>query len=208
MDKNIYIVKQSDLIGQISDFPIEVVQKMVARQYAQNGSCNVSVFQSDKDAGAAGFCWANTPEGDLFWRQIINHKRWHIFFDKYPILQNNCVFVVVDGDGKYLADVQKMQQFGEHRRKFAYKNKAGDIYYIDVDRHNDRQVRFALANSPIAKEVIEKGVKFGDTTNECDAQAKSEDASDAELLTSPSADRSLRDAIRALEEPMRTIHPF
>jgi hypothetical protein len=188
MDNNIYIVKHSDLIGQISDFPIEVVQKMVERQYAQNGSCDVSVFQRNKDAGFNGFCWANTPEGDLFWRQIINNKRWHIFFDEYPILQNNCVFVVVDGGGKYLADVQRMQQFCEDGRKFAYKNKVGDIYYIDVDRHNDRQVRFALANSPIAKEVIEKGVKFGDATTPVDAEQKldgalkSKDASDAYLL--------------------------
>ena len=201
MDKNIYIVKESDLIGQISDFPIEVVQKMVERQYAQNGYCDVSVFQRSKSAGSEGFVWAKTPEGDLFWRQIISGARWYIFFDKYPKSLNNCVFVVVDGDGKYKADVRKMQGYIPDSRKFAYKNKEGDIYYIDVDRHGDRQVRFALANSILAKEVMEKGVKFGDTT-------KSEDASDAKFLTPPSADKSLRDAIRALEAAMTTIYTF
>lgn len=205
MDANIYIVKQSDLIGQISDFPIEVVQKMVERQYAQNGVCDVSVFQRQKDSGSDGFCWASTPEGDFFWRQIINSKLWRLFFDTYPKLQNNCIFVVVDVDGKYEADVQRMQQFSSDRRKFAYKNKVGDIYYIDVDRHGDRRARFALANTPLAKEIMEKGVKYGDAATTVNVEHKSDEKWKI-VDTSPS--RSLRDAIRVLEDMMSGTRAF
>lgn len=42
MDKNIYIVKHSDLIGEISDFPIEVVQKMVLLRNLEQGSTPAS----------------------------------------------------------------------------------------------------------------------------------------------------------------------
>lgn len=205
MAKNIYVVKKSDLIGQISDFPIEVVQKMVERQYAQNGFCDVSVFQRQKDSGVTGFGWGITPEGDSFWRQIINLKRWHVFFNKYPKLQNNCTFVVVDGDGKYKADVQRMQQFSSDRRKFAYKNKVGDIYYIDVDRHGDRRARFALANTPLAKEVMEKGVKYGDAATTVNVEHKSDEKWKI-VDTSPSL--SLRDAIRVLEDMMSGTRAF
>ena len=40
-----YKVKQSDLIGDIKGFPIEVVQKMVERQVEQGNKADVTVFQ-------------------------------------------------------------------------------------------------------------------------------------------------------------------
>ena len=38
-------VEQSDLIGAIKDFPIEVVQEMVNEQVRQGNNADVSVFQ-------------------------------------------------------------------------------------------------------------------------------------------------------------------
>lgn len=191
MDKNIYIVKHSDLIGEISDFPIEVVQKMVERQYEQKGFCDVSVFQEDKISGSRGFSWINTIERGAFWSNVICGHRWDLFFERYPELRHKCVFTVVDEDGSYELDVLKMQKCSPVKRKFAYKNKPGDIYYIDVDRHGDNRVRFALANSALAKEVMAKGAKFGDTaqsvqaTNNLVAEAQSKDESDAKFLVPP-----------------------
>lgn len=212
MNKNIYIVKHSDLIGEISDFPIEVVQKMVERQYEQKGFCDVSVFQKNKIDGLRGFGWLNTIERGVFWSTVISGHRWDIFFERYPALRHKCTFTVVNGDGSYKADVLKMQKYSQIKRKFAYKNKPGDIYYIDVDRHGDNQVRFALANSSLAKEVVAKGVKFGDvamtvsTEEKSDITAKSEEPSDANFLVPPPTNPSLRDAIIMLETEM--IHPW
>ena len=47
-------VEQSDLIGAIKDFPIEVVQQMVNEQVRQGNKANVSVFQDR--ATAIGKC--------------------------------------------------------------------------------------------------------------------------------------------------------
>ena len=41
-------VEQSDLIGDIKGFPIEVVQKMVDEQIAQRNKANVFFFQDDR----------------------------------------------------------------------------------------------------------------------------------------------------------------
>ena len=41
-----YKVTKKDLIGDIADFPIEVVQKMIERQIEQNGAADITEFQS------------------------------------------------------------------------------------------------------------------------------------------------------------------
>jgi hypothetical protein len=79
-----YKVKKSDLKGDIKDFPIEIVQRMVDYQYEQTGKYNVSLFQdcktSDKHAGC--FTWGKTAEGHLFWSKVINYKEFDVFFKK------------------------------------------------------------------------------------------------------------------------------
>ena len=79
-------VEQSDLIGDIEGFPIEVVQKMVDEQVAQGKPADVSVFQKDKVSysGGGGFTWDDTSDGQRFWANIIVHKNFEIFFNKYP----------------------------------------------------------------------------------------------------------------------------
>lgn len=81
-----YKVKPSDLKGQIKDFPIEVVQKMVERQYEQTGKCNVKIFQLYKrtDNVDGGFLWSKTVEGKGFWGSIIDDNCFDLFFAKYP----------------------------------------------------------------------------------------------------------------------------
>lgn len=80
-----YVVKESDLIGDIEGFPIEVVQKMVDYQYDKRHVCDVSVFQHRADAATYGFIWSETSEGWDFWNDVINRKRFYKFFDLYPI---------------------------------------------------------------------------------------------------------------------------
>lgn len=80
-----YVVKESDLIGDIEGFPIEVVQKMVDYQNEQGRGNNVRVFQRQADAAVSGFVWSETSEGWDFWSDVISLKRFYKFFDLYPI---------------------------------------------------------------------------------------------------------------------------
>lgn len=82
----IYQVQPEDLKGDIEGFPIEVVQKMVERQYEQIGICDVVNFQVDRDASSnlGGFTWSETSEGHNFWREVIIERDWELFFSRCP----------------------------------------------------------------------------------------------------------------------------
>lgn len=79
-------VKQTDLIGDIKDFPVEVVQKMVERQVEQGNEADVAVFQGNRTAGchSNGFDWINTPEGKDFWENVASKRDFVSFFKVYP----------------------------------------------------------------------------------------------------------------------------
>ena len=81
-----YKVKQSDLKGQIKDFPIEVVQKMVEKQVHQGNKADVEVFQESKRASypCGGFDKDRTKEGTVFWKEVIVDGNFSQFFKKYP----------------------------------------------------------------------------------------------------------------------------
>lgn len=86
MKESIYQVTPDDLTGDIKDFPIEVVQMMVARQYEQIGRCGVEVFQINRSISAhgGGFNWDASSEGHKFWHDVIMDYDWELFFSKYP----------------------------------------------------------------------------------------------------------------------------
>lgn len=79
-------VEQSDLIGDIEGFPIEVVQKMVDEQVKQGNPADVNVFQQRRrePSSGYGFSWRETNDGKDFWIQVIDYKNFDLFFDKYP----------------------------------------------------------------------------------------------------------------------------
>ena len=82
-----YKVKKSDLKGDISGFPLDIVQRMVEYQVKQGNKADVAVFQQAKDAGrdSGGFTWSNTIEASTFWGSIINGKMFYLFSDNaYP----------------------------------------------------------------------------------------------------------------------------
>ena len=76
-----YKVTEKDLIGDIKDFPIEVVQKMLERQVEQGNEENVQVFQI---IALDGFDWSTSEEGLTFWKEVIIQKNFDFFFKKYP----------------------------------------------------------------------------------------------------------------------------
>ena len=99
----VYKVKEDDLIGELSGFPVEVAQKMVDNQYMQAGVSNVNIFQNDVIAGinTGGFYWCDTTEGEAFWRGVIEDKNFATFFKKYPKVVSVCdgsLYVVKEED--------------------------------------------------------------------------------------------------------------
>lgn len=74
--------------GEIANFPIEIVKKMLERQFEQTGKKDVSVFEAKKQADvlSGGINWAPTIEGFYFWNAVIDLKNFKLFFEKYPKL--------------------------------------------------------------------------------------------------------------------------
>lgn len=123
-------VTQKDLIGDLENFPIEVVEKMLQEQYKQVGKINISVFQNYKrsDIQRGGFHWENTIEGHGFWYSVIVEEKFDVFFKYYPKLSKN---VYIYGDDELYENVIKTL---EKRGGINATNLVGDgncIYYID-----------------------------------------------------------------------------
>ena len=94
-------VEQSDLVGDLKGFPIEVVQEIVNEQVRQGNKADVEVFQEHLYAGhvLGGFDWANSVMGKNFLHDVLSHKRFDTFFQKYPKTQSlpeqKCVSIEV-----------------------------------------------------------------------------------------------------------------
>ena len=122
-------VTTKDLIGDLKNFPIEVVEKMLQKQYKQVNKKDISVFQdyrfTDKQNG--GFRWEDTIEGHDFWEKVLRYKKFDVFFERYPKLSKN---VYIFGDDKLYENVIKTL---ERRGGINEKNLVGNsgVYYID-----------------------------------------------------------------------------
>ena len=83
-------VEQSDLVGDIKDFPIEVVQAMVDEQVRQSNKADASVFANDRISGSfcGGFGWNRALDKSPFWENVICNKHFELFFTKYPKTNN------------------------------------------------------------------------------------------------------------------------
>jgi hypothetical protein len=72
------LVTKEDLVGQIANFPLKIVEAMVANQVRQGNPANVKVFQEKVDASfvEGGFSWNKSAEGQFFWSKVINGKHF------------------------------------------------------------------------------------------------------------------------------------
>ena len=127
-----YKVKQSDLIGDIKGFPIEVVQKMVERQVEQGNEADVAVFQKNKDAGsfAGGIDWSEI-EGREFWRDIIMGGNFDVFFQRYRSPKNVYYRGVKDRSNEIIKALVKLGS----KETFISCNYIDLFYYIG--KNND-----------------------------------------------------------------------
>jgi hypothetical protein len=71
--------------GDIKDFPKEVVEWMMDCQEAQGNKRDISVFEKEKCAveSMGGFDWGQTEDA-VFCHDIIIHKNFAKFFERYP----------------------------------------------------------------------------------------------------------------------------
>lgn len=74
---NVSVTKE-DLIGQIANFPLNIVEAMVSNQVRQGNPANVKIFQEKVDASfvEGGFSWNKSAEGQFFWSKVINGKHF------------------------------------------------------------------------------------------------------------------------------------
>ena len=107
-------VEQSDLVGALKDFPIEVVQEMVNEQVRQGNNADIEVFQKRVYANCVigGFDWSNSVMGEDFWDDVLSHKRFDAFFQKHPKNKN-----------KYISKIMKKEEKKTEKKVVVSKEK-------------------------------------------------------------------------------------
>lgn len=132
--------------GKIADFPKEVVEKMLERQYEQTGKRDVSVFERNERNGrsSGGFTWGNTIEGGDFWNAVIGLKAFYIFFKRYPKSEKTRENPKpVLGQDVFLKDISKIAEMStissipkpeESPKTSIYRRKKGFVPFGKVSK--------------------------------------------------------------------------
>lgn len=73
-------------MSRLKELPVEIVEKMLENQVLQGNKRDATVFEKLLSTGYSdgGFTWERSPEGFEFWSDIINYKKYDVFFKKYP----------------------------------------------------------------------------------------------------------------------------
>lgn len=123
-----YKVKQSDLIGDIKGFPIEVVQKMVELQVEQGNKADIFVFQKRRSAGRScgGFDFDSSIEGQYFWNQVINIGNFDIFYERYH--SKNVYYRGVEGRGDEI--IEALEKLGGKIKSVLIGETESMLYFI------------------------------------------------------------------------------
>jgi len=147
---DMYKVKQSDLIGDIKGFPIEVVQKMVERQVEQGNEADIFVFQKRRSAGRScgGFDFDSSIEGQYFWNQVINIGKFNIFFERYP--NKNVYYRGVKGRGEEV--IKALEKLGGKNTACFDGIYEKCLYFIK----KDGDINSCHSNSVLAN-IIQRG---------------------------------------------------
>lgn len=150
--KAIFKVEQSDLVGKIKDFPIEVVEKMIEEQVRQGNCPNVEVFQKDAtfDVEDGGFDWNKTDDDMDFWEEVITERNFELFFEKYP---KKAKLVYIVGDSENGMDIIKtLEKYGGINHHGYTGDSDGVIYYIEPN--NDSIEICDIDKNPYLYEVL------------------------------------------------------
>lgn len=136
-----YKITKADLIGKISDFPIDVVEKMIERQVEQGEKADVKVFQHSRTANASGggFSWKDSIEGWEFWAEVIMKQNFDVFFAKYP-MRSHLVYILQDGTKKGMDVIDTLINRGGINRWSHDGNELDALYYIEPNSNIIRWV--------------------------------------------------------------------
>lgn len=136
-------ITKKDLVGQIANFPLEVVERMVFEQVNQFIKPNPAVFAKSKTAAArqGGFNWSETYDGHHFWDDVIRLNDFDSFFKRYPkkymedISQNtdsNLVYAIgVMGNGEKV--IEALESHGGINARGHCGDEPTYLYYIDPE---------------------------------------------------------------------------
>jgi hypothetical protein len=133
--EKIYKVVNEDLVGELREFPLAIVQKMIERQVMQGNLANVKVFQADPTAEHldGGFEWEESPEGWDFWNNVIAGMEFNVFFERYP--ESNRVYIVAASEAAHENGenvIKTLEKYGGINDKGYAGNDFGAIYYIET----------------------------------------------------------------------------
>lgn len=158
-----YIVQYSDLIGSITEFPIEIVQKMVERSTEQEkwfDDVGMRTFQVNvTSSGRGGFNWGSTSEGHVFWSRVIEGRRFDLFFDKYPSkYSGKTIYVKTDGTNNW-AQLLKIRNYTSGT-SCCGRSALNGIYYLDVVEVRKGSVKFAMFGTKKYNDTISSGINI------------------------------------------------
>jgi hypothetical protein len=158
-----YIVQYSDLIGSITEFPIEIVQKMVERSTEQEkwfDDVGMRTFQINVlSSGRGGFNWGSTPEGHTFWSRIIDGRRFDLFFDRYPCKYlGKTIYIETDGTNNR----SQLSKIGNYTiaSSCCGESTLKGVYYLDVVEARKGKIKFAMFGTKRYKDTISSGINI------------------------------------------------
>lgn len=160
-----YIVQYSDLVGNLSGFPIEIVQKMVERSTEQerwDDNIGMRTFQTNIGcSGYGGFNWRATSEGHLFWSKVIEHKRFDLFFNLYPCKYlGRTIYVETDGTNNK-EQLSKIENYTS-TLSCCGESRLNGIYYLDVVEARNGNIKFAMLGTKRYSDTISSGINIDD----------------------------------------------
>ena len=135
--KTFFKVEQGDLVGEIKEFPIEMVEKMLFEQVRQGNRPNVEVFQKNLSADVenGGFNWDKAEDEYDFWLGIIDGGNFDLFFEKYP-KKNKTNLVYIVGDIEIGMDIIKtLEKYGGINEHNFVGNSENCVYYIEPNNN-------------------------------------------------------------------------
>ena len=80
-NRNKYGISEKDMIGQIKDFPVGIVVRMMEERELQYSDADIKVFQLEL---TGGFAWTETEDGWDFWNLVIRRRNFDLFFKEHP----------------------------------------------------------------------------------------------------------------------------
>ena len=140
-------ITEHNLTGEINNFPIEVVEKMVEEQMNQGNKPNVNLFTIDKCATRyeGGFNWESTRDGFRFWEKIIKEELFDLFFERYPrkLKTNKLVYIYNEVNNNGSAIIKTLENYGGINRYNLSGNEYHSLYYIEP---NTNEIKICRKN--------------------------------------------------------------